>query len=65
MPKEKLEILNKAPNEALGSETIQKKFSEIGIQPMPMSSEELGSFAKSEHDSWGKLIRDLDIKLSN
>ncbi len=65
LPKEKLEILNKALNEALGSETIQKKFSEIGIQPMPMSSEELGSFAKSEHDSWGKLIRDLDIKLSN
>lgn len=65
LPKERQEILNKALNEALASDTIKQKFSEIGIQPMPMSSDELGSFAKSEHESWGKLIRDAGIKLAN
>src|SRR5690606_1701010 len=43
LQKERQDFLNKALNEALVPDTIKKKFSEIGIQPMPMSSEELGS----------------------
>ncbi len=65
LPQDRLDILNKALNDALASDTIQKKFSEIGIQPMPMSQQQLDSFARSEHDSWAKLIHDANIKLAN
>ncbi|AHG64619.1 Bug family tripartite tricarboxylate transporter substrate binding protein [Advenella mimigardefordensis] len=65
MPKERLAMLNKALNDALTSDTIRQKFSEIGIQPMPMQPGQLEHFAGSEHETWGNLIREADIKLAN
>ena len=40
-----------------------QRFSELGAEPLGGPPEALVAFLKAEQDKWGRVIRDLGIKL--
>lgn len=58
-----LEKLNQALNASLTNEFTAQKFAALGIQPMPMSSQQFEAFAASEARLWGDVIRKANIKV--
>ena len=54
--------LNKTINEALSEPAMQKKFADLGSEPMIMSPAELGKYMADEAVKWGKVVREAHIK---
>ena len=42
--------------------TVQK-FAELGAEPLGGPPEALAAFLRAEQEKWGRIIRDLNIKL--
>ena len=55
--------LNAEVNKALASKDIRDQFSGQGVEPMQMTSEELGAFVKSELAKWTKVVKDSGAKV--
>jgi tripartite-type tricarboxylate transporter receptor subunit TctC len=49
--------LNESLAKALRSPDVVKRFSDQGLQPMPMSPEAFGSFMKEEITRWSALVK--------
>jgi tripartite-type tricarboxylate transporter receptor subunit TctC len=55
--------LNQDVNEVLKNSEVTKKLIGLGLQPVPSTSTQFGSFIQSEVNKWGELIRATGIKL--
>ena len=55
--------LNQEVAKALADPELNRKLGELAIQLAGSTPEELGQFIRSEHDKWGKLIKDVKLNL--
>jgi tripartite-type tricarboxylate transporter receptor subunit TctC len=61
-PLDIIATLNKTINEALADPAMQKKFADLGSEPMIASPAELGSYLAAEVERWRKVVREAHIK---
>ena len=62
-PPEAIARLNEALQVALDSTLVNARFQVLGLEPLPGTPAQMTSYAASEHERWGKLIRDTGIKM--
>lgn len=62
-PQPVLDRLGSALRSALESEKIQARFTELGVQPMPMSAAEFKAHVDTEGQRWSTIINTAGIKL--
>jgi tripartite-type tricarboxylate transporter receptor subunit TctC len=55
--------LNAEVNALIVQPVMVQRFAELGAEPLGGPPEALSAFLKSEQDKWGRVIRDLGIKL--
>lgn len=55
--------LAKALQTALGSAAVKERFQSLSLEALPGTPEQMASYARSERERWGKLIRANAIKL--
>jgi tripartite-type tricarboxylate transporter receptor subunit TctC len=55
--------LSKALQDALNSTSVKARFQTLSLEALPGTPEQMATYAKSERERWGKLIRDNGIKL--
>jgi tripartite-type tricarboxylate transporter receptor subunit TctC len=55
--------LNSDLREVLTSPEISKKFTDLGMEPLPMTPEQFDTFVKQEVARWHPLIKQLNIRL--
>ena len=60
-PPAAIELLNREINAILNEPEVRRKLATQGVQPDPMSPEELGKLYDSESAKWAKVIRDAKI----
>jgi tripartite-type tricarboxylate transporter receptor subunit TctC len=62
-PADVVKRLNTELNALIAQPAIVQKFAELGAEPLGGSPEALAAFLKNEQDKWGRIIRNLGIKL--
>jgi len=62
-PKPIIDRLSAEIRKAMASPDLRQRFIDLGAEPMTGSPEEFGAFVKSEHQHWGKLIKDAGIRI--
>jgi tripartite-type tricarboxylate transporter receptor subunit TctC len=62
-PKEIVDKLNATNNKALADPKLVARLGDLGVEPMPMSTQEFTAFVHRESDKWGKVIRDAGVVL--
>jgi tripartite-type tricarboxylate transporter receptor subunit TctC len=62
-PPEVVGTLNKALQTALDSTSIKARLQVLGVEPTPGTPAQMASYARSERDRWGQVIRSTGIKL--
>lgn len=60
---EEVKRLNGALQVALNSTPVKARFQALGVEAMPGTAEQMNVFAKAERARWGKLIKDIGLKL--
>jgi len=61
-----VEIINKlsdAMNDALADPKSQARLTDLGVEPMPLTSAEFAKFIADETDKWAKVIKSTGIKV--
>jgi tripartite-type tricarboxylate transporter receptor subunit TctC len=61
-PANVLARLNSKLNQALGEEDTKRRLADLGIEPLPTSPDEFGTFIKSEVERLGKYIKETGIE---
>jgi tripartite-type tricarboxylate transporter receptor subunit TctC len=61
MPPEIVAILNKAFNEALADPRIQKRLTDLGGEPTPMTPEQFGKLTSDETEKWAKVVKAANL----
>lgn len=61
-PADTVAKLNKALVEALNSTVVKARFQALGVEGLPGTPAQMASYAKSERERWGRLVRDNNIK---
>jgi tripartite-type tricarboxylate transporter receptor subunit TctC len=56
MPKDRIEILNKAVNKVLSTDKMKAKLAELGGEPMIVTPAQFGDIIKSETEKWKKVV---------
>lgn len=56
--------INAAVREVMASKTVQDRLEAEGNAPNVGTPEAFGQFIRAEHEKWGKLIREANIKIS-
>jgi hypothetical protein len=59
----RLDKLSKEINAGLADSTLQARFDDLGIAPMPKSPIEFGKLIAEETEKWGKVVKFAGIKL--
>jgi tripartite-type tricarboxylate transporter receptor subunit TctC len=54
--------LNQATNAALADPKLKARLTELGVEPMPMTSAEFGQFVAADFEKWAKVIKTAGIK---
>ena len=62
LPKDVVERLNNATNQALKQADVKEKLANIGLAPMPMQPEQLKGFIASEVVKWTRIVKDANIQ---
>jgi tripartite-type tricarboxylate transporter receptor subunit TctC len=62
-PADTVAKLNKALVDALNSTVVKARFQALGVEGLPGTPAQMASYAKSERERWGRLIRDNNIKV--
>jgi tripartite-type tricarboxylate transporter receptor subunit TctC len=65
-PKTPLEIIKKltdAMNEALTNPTVKERFSQLGVEPMPLTPDGFARHISEEVDKWAKVIKAQGIQV--
>ncbi|MET0506982.1 MAG: tripartite tricarboxylate transporter substrate-binding protein [Burkholderiaceae bacterium] len=58
-----IERLNSEVRKVLARDDVKDKLAQEGSSPLGGTPEAFGRFIRSEHDKWGSLIREANIKL--
>jgi tripartite-type tricarboxylate transporter receptor subunit TctC len=61
-PPDIIATLNKTINEALSEPAMQKRFADLGSEPMIASPDEISKYMAAEIEKWGKVAREAHIK---
>jgi tripartite-type tricarboxylate transporter receptor subunit TctC len=61
-PKEILDYWNRELVKALNDPAVRAELAKHGLEPMPGSREELARYIEKENETWGKVVRQTDIK---
>jgi tripartite-type tricarboxylate transporter receptor subunit TctC len=61
-PKEILEYWNRELVKVLNDPVVRAELAKHGLEPMPGSREELARYIEKENETWGKVVRQADIK---
>lgn len=61
-PPDALGTLNRELRAALADPELVKRFTELGLEPLPTTPEELSGRLRTEIGKWGKVIRDAGIE---
>jgi tripartite-type tricarboxylate transporter receptor subunit TctC len=56
-------MLNRAINTALADPKVLARFAELGGEPMPMSSAELGKLIADETEKWRKVVEFAGVSI--
>jgi tripartite-type tricarboxylate transporter receptor subunit TctC len=62
-PKDIVARLNSEVNKALTAPDVTKRLTDLGIEPLPGTEEQMASYIKSETTRWHALIRERGITL--
>jgi tripartite-type tricarboxylate transporter receptor subunit TctC len=62
-PPQAVAALAAALQAALDSTMVKARFQALALEPLPGTPEQMAAYARSERERWGKLIRDIGIKL--
>ena len=63
-PPEIIKKLSDAMNEALTVPTVRERFSQLGVEPMPLTPEGFAKHIAEEADKWAKVIKAQGIKVN-
>jgi tripartite-type tricarboxylate transporter receptor subunit TctC len=63
-PKEVVEKLNQAVNEALKDPTILKRLADLGAIPMSTTADEFGKIIVGETDKWAKVVHAANLSVN-
>lgn len=63
MPPEEIKRLSTALQAALNATPVKARFQALGVEAMAGTPEQMNTFAKAERERWGKLIRDINLKI--
>jgi tripartite-type tricarboxylate transporter receptor subunit TctC len=61
-PRELVNTLSEAIRKAVSTPEVAARFRELGLEPAGTTPEQFAEVVKRDHDRWGKLIRDNNIK---
>jgi tripartite-type tricarboxylate transporter receptor subunit TctC len=61
-PKEVVARLNREMSEIVAKPEILKQLHDHGLEPDPMSPDDLGKFYRTEFDKWAKVARDAKLQ---
>jgi tripartite-type tricarboxylate transporter receptor subunit TctC len=61
-PKNILDRLNQAMETVIRNPDVRNQLVKLNVEPSTMSVEQFGKFVQSEHERWGKTVRDAKIK---
>lgn len=62
-PPEVVNSLSKALQTALGSTTVKARLQALGVEPLPGTPAQMASYAKTEREKWGRVIKQVGVKL--
>ncbi|SFC58199.1 Tripartite-type tricarboxylate transporter, receptor component TctC [Polaromonas sp. OV174] len=62
-PPAEIQRLNNALQAALNSTPVKARFQALGVEAMPGTPEQMNTFAKAERERWGKLIKEIGLKI--
>ena len=63
IPREAVDVLNKAFNAALADPKIQQRIKELGGEPTPMTPAAFGKLLADETEKWGKVVKAANISV--
>jgi tripartite-type tricarboxylate transporter receptor subunit TctC len=61
-PKDIIDRLNREIVKALGSAEVKDLLAKQGVEAQPSTPEQLASFTKQEYDTWGRVVKQANIK---
>lgn len=62
-PPGEIKRLSDALQAALNSTPVKARFQALGVEAMPGTPAQMNNFAKAERERWGKLIKDIGLKI--
>ena len=62
-PPEVVNSLSKALQTALNSTTVKARLQALGVEPLPGTPAQMASYAKTEREKWGRVIKQVGVKL--
>lgn len=62
-PQPVIDKLNKALNDAIATTAVRARFQTLGLEAIPGTPAQMGSYAKAEREKWGQVIKAANIKL--
>ncbi len=61
-PKEIVERLARDIGKALANPKVVEQLAKTGVEPQPMNPQEFAAYIKREYDTWGKVVKEANIK---
>jgi tripartite-type tricarboxylate transporter receptor subunit TctC len=61
-PKEILARLHRELVQALGAPDVHEQLAKQGVEAQPGTPEELATYIKREHETWGRVVREAKIQ---
>jgi tripartite-type tricarboxylate transporter receptor subunit TctC len=63
-PPEIIKKLSNATNEALTNSKVNERFSQLGVEPMPLSPDEFAKHIAEEAAKWAEVIKAQGIEVN-
>src|SRR3954454_13538794 len=61
-PKEIVDRFSREITKALANPKVVDQLNKTGVEPHPMSTQEFAAYIKREYDTWGKVVKEANIK---
>jgi tripartite-type tricarboxylate transporter receptor subunit TctC len=63
-PKEIVQLLNRELVKVLSAPEVREQLSGHGLEPMPGTSEELARYIEREYETWGRVVKQANIRVN-
>lgn len=64
LPDDIVKVVNAAVVDAMADKSVQERLEAEGNEPQTGTTQAFAQFIRSEHEKWGKVVRDAKIKIS-